>query len=157
MHEAEGAVIKCKEIVQAGSAYLMRFHCPQCGEEQFEGFPIKACGDCRAILQDKPVDLSGRRRTLAGSTRKRGKIAKRLVQAMFAQQVGMCAYCSRSLLDGYHVEHIIPVCVGGSNRPDNLVLSCAPCNLYAGSKAFGTFSAKQRYILETRTGRRNAK
>jgi len=52
----------------------------------------------------------------------------------------MCAYClklgSQSVgPDGrsWHVDHIYPVSKGGDNLPDNLVLSCATCNLQKGA------------------------
>lgn len=58
----------------------------------------------------------------AVSTRRRFEIFKR---DSFA-----CQYCGRvppSVV--LHIDHIIPVCRGGGNGTDNLVTSCAECNL----------------------------
>jgi 5-methylcytosine-specific restriction endonuclease McrA len=48
---------------------------------------------------------------------------------MFASQDGLCAYCAADLTAGYHVEHIVPFSRGGGYEPENLCLTCPPCNL----------------------------
>jgi hypothetical protein len=42
-----------------------------------------------------------------------------------------CAYCGRGQPDGVqlHIDHLVPVVAGGKNELDNLVTSCATCNL----------------------------
>lgn len=42
-----------------------------------------------------------------------------------------CAYCGAS--GSLHWEHLIPTSRGGPDTIDNLVLSCAPCNLQKGA------------------------
>lgn len=51
-----------------------------------------------------------------------------------------CRYCGRegSLFHDpdrspWHVDHVIPVSRGGLDAPDNLVLSCAACNIEKGT------------------------
>lgn len=40
-----------------------------------------------------------------------------------------CRYCGASAPDAtLHVDHVIPVALGGSDRPDNLVAACKDCN-----------------------------
>lgn len=39
-----------------------------------------------------------------------------------------CAYCEASLRDGYHVDHVVPVSLGGPNGIGNLVPACSSCN-----------------------------
>ncbi len=50
---------------------------------------------------------------------------------IFAKCNGCCHYCATPLqLDGHwHVEHMQPRALGGSNDPGNLVAACVPCNL----------------------------
>jgi 5-methylcytosine-specific restriction endonuclease McrA len=143
-------MIECKEIVQAGSVFLLRFDCPKCGHEQFAGYPLSKCSTCDVGLQDQPLDLDARRRLVVGSFRVKGRVSKRLVQSLFGQQDGLCAYCRVTLSGGYHVEHIVPLCVGGTNGTHNLILACPPCNHTAGGKAFSNFATKQAYILAAR-------
>lgn len=41
-----------------------------------------------------------------------------------------CHYCGSPAPDvELHVDHVLPVSLGGTDTPDNLVTSCAPCNL----------------------------
>jgi 5-methylcytosine-specific restriction endonuclease McrA len=37
------------------------------------------------------------------------------------------------------VEHVTPRCVGGTNDPSNLVLSCSTCNSKKGKKSYEAF------------------
>lgn len=50
---------------------------------------------------------------------------------------GRCAYCSCSVtLDSVHIDHVIPLSLGGSNWPSNLVPACAKCNLKKGARVW---------------------
>jgi 5-methylcytosine-specific restriction endonuclease McrA len=53
------------------------------------------------------------------------------------KQNGLCFYCGRRVKiyddnrhkdDSISFDHVIPMCKGGSNTPDNLVMSCLGCN-----------------------------
>jgi 5-methylcytosine-specific restriction endonuclease McrA len=53
-----------------------------------------------------------------------------------------CFYCHRvgDELNGpderaWHVDHSYPISRGGDNKPDNLVLACATCNLQKHSRS----------------------
>lgn len=47
---------------------------------------------------------------------------------IYADQGGKCKYCSAPVEDSYHVDHRMPIALGGSNAPHNLQILCAPCN-----------------------------
>lgn len=49
------------------------------------------------------------------------------VAAIFIRQRGKCAECGISL-GKYHVDHIMPLKLGGLNIPKNLQILCPPCN-----------------------------
>jgi len=55
------------------------------------------------------------------------------IHRLFLEQSGVCL-CGKSLNDGYHIDHIIPVSRGGTTWPSNLQLLCPRCNLSKGSK-----------------------
>lgn len=60
-----------------------------------------------------------------------GEDIKRLISG----QKGCCWWCGRKIpLGRHHVDHRIPIARGGSNGPENLVISCAPCNHKKSSK-----------------------
>jgi 5-methylcytosine-specific restriction endonuclease McrA len=57
------------------------------------------------------------------------------VDKLYRTQKGRCAACGDCLkAEGYHVDHIQPLILGGSNWPDNLQLLCPKCNLSKGGK-----------------------
>lgn len=47
------------------------------------------------------------------------------------------------------LDHIIPKSKGGSNKMENLVLACNPCNSERGSMDFSEFQEKMRIRLES--------
>lgn len=51
------------------------------------------------------------------------------VRAQYKSQKGKCWYCGKKVGDKYHVDHRVPLSRGGSNAPDNLVVTCPRCNL----------------------------
>jgi 5-methylcytosine-specific restriction endonuclease McrA len=60
------------------------------------------------------------------------------VKRMYAEQDGMCAYCGiRIFMDipkDVHVDHVLPLSRGGTNYPDNLLLTCSTCNQSKGGR-----------------------
>jgi hypothetical protein len=50
------------------------------------------------------------------------------VATLLKLQGQRCANCLRSLDGGYHVDHIVPLVVGGANDRYNLQLLCPSCN-----------------------------
>jgi hypothetical protein len=58
-----------------------------------------------------------------------GTYAPEDIQIIHKQQKGRCWWCGCKLGDDYHIDHRIALNDGGSNYPENLCLSCPPCNL----------------------------
>lgn len=66
-----------------------------------------------------------RARNRARKIARRAKITRVLMQA----QRGRCAYCRSKLEPGrFHIDHILPRKLGGSNEHSNLQLTCCECN-----------------------------
>lgn len=59
---------------------------------------------------------------------------------LYADQDGRCAYCGITLSwqvpRDIHIDHVQALTRGGSNNPDNLLLTCSHCNLSKGNKAY---------------------
>lgn len=49
-------------------------------------------------------------------------------------QSDRCAYCRKALRGKFHVDHILPLSMGGTNDPKNLQLTCGSCNTSKGSR-----------------------
>jgi 5-methylcytosine-specific restriction endonuclease McrA len=61
-----------------------------------------------------------------------GKHTHADVARLYDVQSGRCIGCAAPLVKSgkgkYHVDHVMPLALGGSNWPDNLQLLCPPCN-----------------------------
>lgn len=55
-----------------------------------------------------------------------------IIQLMIDQD-GKCRYC-HSDLTKYHIDHILPLALGGTSDPENIQLLCPKCNLKKGAK-----------------------
>lgn len=58
-----------------------------------------------------------------------------------------CYYCGTSLSDGMHVDHMMPLALGGSNGPENIVCACPTCNLRKGAKHPERFLSEMLHAL----------
>lgn len=57
-------------------------------------------------------------------------VSKRLRYEILRRDNHACRYCGAAAPDVVlHVDHVIPEALGGSSTPENLVTSCADCNL----------------------------
>lgn len=59
----------------------------------------------------------------------------------------VCFYCDEHATV---IDHIVPVAHGGSNELDNLLLSCAFCNLLASDKVFENEWHKREWLRKKR-------
>lgn len=59
-----------------------------------------------------------------------------------------CAACYKKFSgDNYHVDHIFPLSLGGSNDRKNIQLLCPPCNMSKGSKLPEKFYRERGFLL----------
>lgn len=65
-----------------------------------------------------------------------GKFSYADVVSLIEVQRKKCAHpwCKKSLSSGYHVDHIVPLCLGGSNDKKNIQILCPRCNLRKSGK-----------------------
>lgn len=57
-------------------------------------------------------------------------VSKRLRFEILRRDNHTCQYCGEKAPDvTLHVDHVIPVTLGGSDKPDNLLAACKDCNL----------------------------
>lgn len=71
-----------------------------------------------------------RRRSRVG----RGRLSKGLSKRLYEQQKGLCACCGAPLGDKYHLDHIMPLALGGANEDSNMQLLTPRCNLQKNAK-----------------------
>jgi 5-methylcytosine-specific restriction endonuclease McrA len=82
-----------------------------------------------------PEKVSARKRNRRARKRNaEGSHTAADIQQLLVLQKSKCAVCHTSIKDGYHVDHVIPLILGGGNGKDNLQLLCPPCNLSKNAK-----------------------
>lgn len=81
------------------------------------------------------VANAGVKRVHAQNRRNRklgGTLSKGLADKLFKLQNGKCPCCNISLGTDYHMDHIMPLALGGSNTDNNIQLLRKICNLQKG-------------------------
>lgn len=73
------------------------------------------------------------------------KISKDIIKTLWKKQDGYCAYnlwCHSDLyIEGYHLDHVMPLALGGAHEDENLQLLCPSCNMRKGPKHPDVFFA----------------
>lgn len=76
----------------------------------------------------------------------KGKLTVGIDKVLYALQKGKCA-CCRNDLNKYHLDHKMPIALGGDNTDENIQLLCPRCNLSKGAKHPIDFMQSIGYLL----------
>ena len=76
-----------------------------------------------------------------------GKLSKDLAKRLFKLQRGKCACCGKPLGDNYHLDHIMPLALGGTNEDSNIQLLRAECNMQKHAKHPVDFMQERGFLL----------
>lgn len=83
-----------------------------------------------------------RRRKLSG-----GSLSKDITSKLLKLQNGCCAACKKELNGDFHIDHIIPVALGGKNIDNNVQLLHSSCNLKKNAKHPVDFMQELGFLL----------
>lgn len=75
-----------------------------------------------------------------------GRLSPGLAAKLLTLQRGKCACCGVKLVAN-HLDHVIPVALGGPNEDWNMQLLCPPCNLSKGAKNAVEFMQSRGKLL----------
>lgn len=77
-----------------------------------------------------------------------GSHTSRDIETQMRAQNERCYWCGRKL-GAHHVDHVIPLSRGGSDGPENLVISCPSCNMSKGAKLPHEFVSQRAQLVLT--------
>jgi len=75
-----------------------------------------------------------------------GKLSNNIAEKLLKLQQGKCACCYNQL-EKYHLDHIMPVSLGGENKDRNIQLLCPTCNLQKNAKHPIDFMQSKGFLL----------
>lgn len=76
-----------------------------------------------------------------------GKLSKGLSAKLFKLQKGSCPCCKQPLGEDYHLDHKMPLALGGTNTDENMQLLRAKCNLQKNAKHPIDFMQQRGFLL----------
>lgn len=76
-----------------------------------------------------------------------GVLSKDIATKLFKLQKGKCPCCSKPLGDNYHLDHIVPVVLGGANEDWNMQLLTQRCNNQKHAKPPIDFMQSKGFLL----------
>ena len=76
-----------------------------------------------------------------------GVLTKGLSKKLFALQRGMCPCCKQPLGDDFHLDHKMPLALGGPNTDDNMQLLRAKCNRQKNKQDPIEFMQQRGFLL----------
>ena len=77
-----------------------------------------------------------------------GLLSNSIIKNLLELQRGKCACgCKKPLGNNYHLDHIMPLALGGTNTDDNIQLLRAECNLRKSAKHPIDFMQSRGFLL----------
>lgn len=76
-----------------------------------------------------------------------GRLSTGLAERLYKIQKGLCACCKEPLGDDYHLDHIMPIALGGANTDDNIQLLRQRCNNQKSAKHPVDFMREKGFLL----------
>lgn len=89
----------------------------------------------RIVVQNRRARKSG------------GKLSAGLAQKLLRLQRGKCACCGKRLGSNYHMDHIVPLALGGEHADRNIQLLTATCNMRKNAKAPEQYMRELGFLL----------
>lgn len=76
-----------------------------------------------------------------------GKLSKGLTDKLLILQRGRCACCKKSVKNGHHLDHVMPLKLGGANDDSNMQILCPTCNRQKSAKHPVAFMQSRGYLF----------
>ena len=99
----------------------------------------------RDANRDKTQEYRSNRR--ARKSALGGVLSRGLSEKLFLLQKGKCPCCGLALGSDYHLDHIVPLALGGTNTDENMQLLRAICNLRKNAKHPVDYMQSRGFLL----------
>jgi len=76
-----------------------------------------------------------------------GQLSPNIVEKLLSLQKGLCACCRKPLGDRYHIDHVMPIALGGENSDSNVQLLRQECNNQKHAKHPVDFMQSRGFLL----------
>lgn len=76
-----------------------------------------------------------------------GSLSHGITEKLYKLQRGKCACCGLPLGDNYHLDHIMPIFLGGKNTDSNVQLLRSTCNLQKSARHPVDFMQSRGFLL----------
>lgn len=105
----------------------------------------------KAAYRAENIDKERSRERIKNHNRRaaqKGKLSADISDRLLILQRGKCACgCQQPLGDDYHLDHIMPLALGGTNTDDNIQLLRQPCNNQKYAKHPVDFMQSRGFLL----------
>lgn len=113
-----------------------------------ESNPEKVALTIKAYYEKNKDDYLARTHKRRQLLRESGELSRGIYRRLMSLQRGLCAVCRADLKQtGKHLDHIMPLALGGTNTDDNAQLLCPTCNLTKSAKHPVDFMQQRGYLL----------
>ena len=86
------------------------------------------------IAAQKKAYYEANREKLADKKKARRFRKTTIINHLLVKQRGKCAVCHCDVIENHHLDHIMPLALGGDNDRNNFQLLCQMCNLTKNAK-----------------------
>ena len=107
--------------------------------------PVIRAAKRRAYVKANPE--KAREWTHTRKSRKYGRLPKGTVKSLGDAQKWQCIACRCSVKTVFHLDHIMPLALGGLHEPLNMQLLCPRCNLQKSAKHPVDFMRERGFLL----------
>lgn len=76
-----------------------------------------------------------------------GRLSAGIIAKLLLLQRGKCACCGKPLGNKYHLDHIMPLALGGTNTDDNIQLLRQECNQQKSAKHPVDFMQQKGFLI----------
>lgn len=144
----ERAMAKKAEWIQRIGKEAYKAYVKKHGRKRYEKHKCKITLQVARWRKENPEKVSMYARATSAKRRSaEGRYTSSDIARLMSMQKSKCAYCLRSISKSYHVDHVMPLALGGSSWPSNLQLLCPACNWSKGASHPLDFARKQGMLL----------